>query len=235
MAAYQATAVLGDVLPGDVFVSINAHRGRPDVLTTWLDPSVTDEADPLSVDPALDMFSAGLPYEPGFVAEYRAALFARTNGSPRGAGRSWRGSGGRAPGTGCSACHGRGPTCGSPVSRSTHLHGWRGATQGTRAGPTTGRSVWHRRARAAPGRRCGVCRRRRDAIDCRTAARDACGQDSVHLAKGLSYSPLNTASVATTSRRPRPPIDNSRGTPRLPVLAVIRCPTANGVRRSATP
>jgi hypothetical protein len=81
MAAYQARALdPGSGLPpGDLFVSLNAHPGRPDVLTSWLDPSVTDEADPLSVDPALDMFDPahGPPYPPEFVARYRDAQAAR--------------------------------------------------------------------------------------------------------------------------------------------------------------
>jgi len=64
-----------DLEAADLFVSLNAHRGRPDVLTSWLDPSVTDESDPLSVDPALDMFAAtnGPPYEEEFLARYRGA------------------------------------------------------------------------------------------------------------------------------------------------------------------
>jgi pimeloyl-ACP methyl ester carboxylesterase len=71
MAAYHSGS------PADTagFVSLNAHPGRPDVLTAWLDPAVTDETDPLSVDPALDMFDPanGPPYAPEFVARYRAA------------------------------------------------------------------------------------------------------------------------------------------------------------------
>lgn len=57
MSAYQAEAVaptlgsaVDDLLPGDLFISLQAHPGRPDVLTKWLDPSVTDEADPVSVE-----------------------------------------------------------------------------------------------------------------------------------------------------------------------------------------
>lgn len=71
MAAYQSIGAGGAA----AFVSLNAHPGRPDVLTAWLDPSVTDESDPLSVDPSLDMFAAanGPPYPPSFVAAYRAA------------------------------------------------------------------------------------------------------------------------------------------------------------------
>lgn len=84
MAAYQARALDPDseLPPGDLFVSLNAHPGRPDVLTSWLDPSVTDETDPLSRDPALDMFEAahGPPYSPEFVARYRAAQVERNDG-----------------------------------------------------------------------------------------------------------------------------------------------------------
>ncbi len=63
-------------LPGaDLYISLNAHPGRPEVQTAWIDPSVTDEADPLSVDPDLDMFRPehGPPYDPAFVDRYRAA------------------------------------------------------------------------------------------------------------------------------------------------------------------
>ncbi len=71
MAAYQSQAVepnvtpvagmrplaaIGDLPAGDLFVALSAHSGRPEVLTAWLDPSVTDETDPVSADPALDAF-----------------------------------------------------------------------------------------------------------------------------------------------------------------------------------
>jgi pimeloyl-ACP methyl ester carboxylesterase len=77
MAAYQSAGA-GRAA---AFVSLNAHPGRPDVLTAWLDPSVTDEADPLSADPSLDMFAAdhGPPYEPAFVGAYRAAQTSRNH------------------------------------------------------------------------------------------------------------------------------------------------------------
>lgn len=81
MAAYQAEALAGrpGLVPGNLFVSLNAHRGRPDVLTAWLDPSVTDESDPLSRDASVDMFDPGrgLPYDDGFVHRYRQAQQAR--------------------------------------------------------------------------------------------------------------------------------------------------------------
>ena len=59
----------------DLYISLNAHPGRPEVLTTWIDPSVTHETDPLSVDPELDMFNPdhGPPYAVAFVERYRAA------------------------------------------------------------------------------------------------------------------------------------------------------------------
>jgi pimeloyl-ACP methyl ester carboxylesterase len=82
MAAYQSTSAAVEGLPaGDLYVSLNAHVGRPEVLTAWLDPSVVDEADPLSVEPALDMFDPrhGPPYDVEFVELYRAAQRARND------------------------------------------------------------------------------------------------------------------------------------------------------------
>ena len=94
MAAYQSQAVapnvvpvtgthplksIEDLPPGDMFVALAAHSGRPEVLTNWLDPSVTDETDPLSVDPALDPYAEanGPPFSGEFQASYRAAQRAR--------------------------------------------------------------------------------------------------------------------------------------------------------------
>lgn len=90
MAAHQSQAVdpvlepshglrppdaTGELPPGDLYVALAAHPGRPEVLTAWMDPSVTDEADPLSVDPVLDPFDPdnGPPYDASFVERYRAA------------------------------------------------------------------------------------------------------------------------------------------------------------------
>lgn len=90
MAAYQSQATspnlepaLGAELPGavldlpaaDLYVSLNAHPGRPEVLTAWLDPALIDEQDPVSRDPELDMFDVrhGPPYAPDFLERYRAA------------------------------------------------------------------------------------------------------------------------------------------------------------------
>lgn len=96
MAAYQSQATSPVIAPArdlslpdavlelpaaDLYVSLNAHPGRPDVLTAWLDPSVVDETDPLSIDPALDMFDAahGPPYPADFLARYRVAQVARNH------------------------------------------------------------------------------------------------------------------------------------------------------------
>lgn len=90
MAAYQSQSVdpvlepasglkpldaAGDLPPADLYIALAAHPGRPEVLTAWMDPSVTDEADLLSVDPTLDPFDPdnGPPYDASFVERYRAA------------------------------------------------------------------------------------------------------------------------------------------------------------------
>ena len=96
MAAYQSQAtepsiepgpglrlppLLEALPPGDLYVSLQAHPGRPEVLTNWLDPSVVDEFDPVPRDQALDMFhpANGPPYSDEFVTRYRAAQVARND------------------------------------------------------------------------------------------------------------------------------------------------------------
>jgi len=94
MGAYQAEAIaptLTDLVQGagrealltlpraDLYVSLNAHQGRPEVLTDWMDASVIDETDPVATDPSLDPFNPdnGPPYSAEFIARYRAAQVAR--------------------------------------------------------------------------------------------------------------------------------------------------------------
>jgi pimeloyl-ACP methyl ester carboxylesterase len=68
-----------DLPPADALVVLNAHRGRAQVLTAWLDPAIADESDQLARDPDLDMFDErwGPPYTPEFVTRYREAQQAR--------------------------------------------------------------------------------------------------------------------------------------------------------------
>ncbi len=94
MGAYQSQALgvtmtptpglklpeaLHELPPADLYVSLCAHLGRPEVLTDWFDPSITDETDPASVDESLNMYNPehGPPYEDAFVSRYRAAQRAR--------------------------------------------------------------------------------------------------------------------------------------------------------------
>ena len=56
-----------------------AHEGRATLMRQWIDPSVTDERDGLSVDPEVDMYDArnGPPYSHAFVERFRNAQQAR--------------------------------------------------------------------------------------------------------------------------------------------------------------
>ncbi len=73
MAAYQAEA--SDAAKGDLYISLNAHPGRPEVLTNWMDGSVIDEADPTKTAASLDPFNEtnGPPFSTEFIRRYRAA------------------------------------------------------------------------------------------------------------------------------------------------------------------
>jgi hypothetical protein len=71
-----------DLPPVDGFVMLAAHLGEGRILMQMIDPSVTDELDPLSCDPSLDPFNPdngyrhppkSSHYEPGFVLRYRQA------------------------------------------------------------------------------------------------------------------------------------------------------------------
>jgi pimeloyl-ACP methyl ester carboxylesterase len=90
MAAYQAeataptldakgamAAALSSLPKGDLYISLNAHPGRPEVLTNWMDASVIDETDPVATNAELDPFNPGPPYSDEFIARYRAAQRAR--------------------------------------------------------------------------------------------------------------------------------------------------------------
>jgi pimeloyl-ACP methyl ester carboxylesterase len=96
MAAYQAeataptlaasakgamAAALSALPKGDLYISLNAHPGRPEVLTNWMDASVIDEFDPTQTDVTLDPFNKdnGPPLSDGFITRYRAAQIARNH------------------------------------------------------------------------------------------------------------------------------------------------------------
>lgn len=96
MAAYHSQAVEPNITPspglqlapgldglpaGDLYISLAAHPGRPEVLTNWMDGSVVDESDYLRTDADLDPFDPanGPPYSPEFQARYRAAQRARND------------------------------------------------------------------------------------------------------------------------------------------------------------
>ena len=79
LAGLRAAPGLDDLPPCDGFIALAAHPGRPDVLTNWLDGSVTDEQDVAATDPSLDLWNPqnGPPYSTDFMHRYRAAQVAR--------------------------------------------------------------------------------------------------------------------------------------------------------------
>jgi hypothetical protein len=102
-AMYQAQAVLppeqrerdtpggshidltGDMPPGDGFIAIAAHSGEGRFLLNTIDPSVVEETDPLSCDPALDMFNPENGYDPATgTAHYEASFLDRYRAAQRG-------------------------------------------------------------------------------------------------------------------------------------------------------
>lgn len=76
-----ARDALSTLIPGDLYVAMNAHAGRPQVLTKWMDASVIDETDPIATDESLNLFNSdnGPSYSAEFIERYRAAQIARNH------------------------------------------------------------------------------------------------------------------------------------------------------------
>lgn len=68
-----------DLPPVDGIALCAAHEGRSTLIANWIDPSVSDEHDPLAVDTALDMYDAANapPYSSDFLNRFKAGQRAR--------------------------------------------------------------------------------------------------------------------------------------------------------------
>lgn len=67
-----------DLPPVDGLALCAAHEGRSHLMKHWIDPSLTDEHDALSVDASLDMYDpANQPFSGDFLLRFRQAQSAR--------------------------------------------------------------------------------------------------------------------------------------------------------------
>ena len=131
MGAYQAEAIAPtlarrpegrrpprrwpDLPKADLYISLNAHKGRPEVLTDWMDASVVDERDPARDRRGLNPFNPdnGPPYRRRSSPAIARRSGRATSASPTGPRPNWRGSMPPACRTACSRCSAPGATCGS--------------------------------------------------------------------------------------------------------------------------
>lgn len=67
------------LVPADALFIMASSISRSDIMQHWIDPSVTDELDPDSCDPELNLYAEGRtpPYDRAWLAKYRAAQLAR--------------------------------------------------------------------------------------------------------------------------------------------------------------
>jgi pimeloyl-ACP methyl ester carboxylesterase len=77
----EAVPLADEAMPeADLYIAVAAHLGEGRFMLNVLDPSVTDESDPTSIDPAFDMYNPAngyrsfpepSTYDPSWLAEYR--------------------------------------------------------------------------------------------------------------------------------------------------------------------
>ncbi len=71
-AGDPADLVAANLIPADGVMFLAAHLSRSHTLTEWIDPSITDEANPFDRDPERNLYDPANPHQPPYSADFLA-------------------------------------------------------------------------------------------------------------------------------------------------------------------